>query len=288
MLHLDGNETRAALPMIDAIAAMELAFGPDVELPRRIQVGPSLLMPGRVGDHIGVKAVSTVPGNPVGIVVVFDHSGSPVGMVDTPTLTAIRTGAASGLATRLMAIEEASTLAMLGAGAMAFDQVDAVVSVRPIERVVVWSRRRERAEDLARRVGGEVAETPDVAVAQADVVCCATPSTVALFRPDVARSHVHVNAVGAFTPDMVEVPAALLEVGFVVVDDTVASAVEAGDLISAGRAPDASLSEVLAGTAVPNGRPTIFKSVGIATQDVAAAVSALVNAQRLGIGSTVG
>jgi ornithine cyclodeaminase len=254
----------------------------------RIKLGPSLLMAGRVGDHIAVKAVSTVPGNPVGIVVVFDHSGSPVGTVDGPTLTALRTGAVSGLATRLLAIEEARTLAMLGAGAMAFDQVDAVVTVRPIERVVVWSRHKERAEDLARRVGGEVADAPAEAVAIADVVSCATPSTVALFRADAAPAHVHVNAVGAFTPHMVEVPAALLNVGFVVVDDIEAAAAEAGDLISADRDPDATLSEVLAGVALPTRRPTIFKSVGIAPQDVAAAVAELENAKRLGIGSSVG
>src|SRR3990172_10516319 len=132
MRYLDAAATRASLDMGDAIAAMERAFGDDREVPVRRQLGASLCMPGRVGSDTGVKVVSTVPGRPLGVVAVFDAAGACRGLVDGPTLTAIRTAAAAGLATRLLARPDAATLAMLGAGAMAYDQVTAVMEVRPI------------------------------------------------------------------------------------------------------------------------------------------------------------
>src|SRR5690606_24887663 len=216
---------------------------------------------------------------PVGVVMVFGSDGSPLGLVDGPTLTAIRTGAGAGLATRLLAREEAATLAMLGAGAMAFDQVEAVRAVRPIERVLVWSRNPDHAADLADRVGGEVATDPDEAVAAADVVSCATPSEAPLFSPDSVRPHTHINAVGAFRPGMIEVPVEVTRKAFVVVDDLEAAAAEAGDVIAAEKAPDATLGDLLSGRRTAPDGITFFKSVGIASQDVAAALTALTNFQ---------
>lgn len=274
---LDAAALRRALPMEEAIRAMEEAFGDDREVPTRIHLGGSLFMPGRVGDHTGVKVVSTVPGNPVGVVAVFGPDGSPLGIVDGAELTKIRTGAASGLATRLLASPGAKVLAMLGAGSMAPDQIAAVRAVRPIERVLVWSRTSGRAEALAARVGGEAVDDPDRAVAEADVVCCATPATAPLFGDAAVRPGTHINAVGAFTPQMVEVPPETLHRAYVVVDDENAARVEAGDLIQADRFPvNATLGDVLAGRHPEIGEDvTVFKSVGIASQDVAAAVAAL-------------
>ncbi len=274
---LDAQQTRSALTMDAAIRAMELAFSDDIEVPVRSLLGSSLFMPGRAGRHSGVKVVSTVPGNPVGVVVVFGEDGSPLGIVDGPTLTAIRTGAAAGLATRLLARPDATVLAMLGAGAMAFDQVEAVRAVRPIERVLVWSRTRERAQALADRVGGEVAVSAEGAVAEADVVSCATPSTSALFTDAAVRPGTHINAVGAFRPEMVEVPAETVERAYVVVDDVEACMIEAGDLIQADRFPvNATIGDVLADRHPAIGEDvTLFKSVGIASQDITAAVAAL-------------
>ncbi|MPZ54332.1 MAG: hypothetical protein GEU79_16665, partial [Acidimicrobiia bacterium] len=108
MLVLDAEATRSALSMPGAIEAMTLAFSDDVEIPLRIPLGGSMFMPGRVGETTGIKVVSTVPGNPVGMVMVFDREGNPMGAVDGPTLTAIRTAAGAGLATRLLASEEAT------------------------------------------------------------------------------------------------------------------------------------------------------------------------------------
>lgn len=277
MIFLDAEQTRAALPMSAAVESQVAAFSDDVEIPLRQQLGVSMFMPGRVGANTGIKIVSTVPGNPVGLVMVFDSDGSPLGLVDGPTLTAIRTGAGAGLATRLLAPPGASVLAMLGAGAMAFDQVEAVRAVRPIERILVWSRTLEHSQALAERVGGEAVESPDEAVAVADVVSCATPSEAALFSPEAVRPDTHINAVGAFRPGMIEVPTAVTRKAFVVVDDREAAAHEAGDLMAADREPDATVGDLLSGRVESPGGITFFKSVGIASQDVAAALAALTN-----------
>jgi ornithine cyclodeaminase len=243
-------------------------------------------MPGRVDDVMAVKVVSVVPGKPSGIVVVFGGDGSPLGLVDGPTLTSIRTGAVCGLATALLASEDATSLAMLGAGAMAFDQVEAIKDVRPITEILVWSRTLEKARALAERVGGTAVGDADEAVSKADVVSCATPSRRELFSGASIRDGAHVNAVGAFTPEMVELPADLLNRAFVVVDDVDAAAAEAGDLLQAGRSPDTDLSDLLSGRITfDRAQTTVFKSVGVAAQDVSAAQVALAHASRMGIGT---
>jgi len=264
---------------------MRAAFGPDREYPPRVSIGSSLFMAGRIGTTTGIKVVSTVPGNPVGLVAVFGPDGSPLGIVDGPTLTAIRTAAGSGLATDLLAPHDAHTLAMLGAGAMAFDQIEAIRAVRPIDTVVVWSRTRTRAEQLADLTGGTAVVYAVDAVAQADIIVTATPATAPLFPVDAVRHRAHINAVGAYTPEMVELPAELVRQAYVVVDDRVAAAAEAGDLIQAKVTPHTVMEELLAGTADPGEYPyTVFKSVGIASQDVAAAQAALEIAEVSGIG----
>jgi ornithine cyclodeaminase len=285
MRYLSAADTRAALPMLDAIEAMEHAFSGESETPLRTLVGNSLVMPGRLDDIMAVKVVSVVPGNPAGLVAVFDADGSPIGLVDGPTLTAIRTGAVCGLATRLMARADARTLVMLGAGAMAFDQIEAVRAVRPIERVMIWSRSGEKARALANLVGGEAVAYADNAVAEADVISCATPASLPLFDPSLVRPGTHLNAVGAFTPRMAELPPELLVRAYVVVDDIDAAASEAGDLIQAQRQPDTTLRDLLAGSSPElNSDVTVFKSVGVAAQDVAAGHRALTNAARIGLG----
>lgn len=286
MLVLNAEQTRRCLPMELAIESQAAAFSEDVEVPLRRELAGSMYMPGRVGEHSGIKIVSTVPGSPSGLVLVMSPDGSPLGIVDGPTLTAIRTGAVAGLATRLLARADAAVLVVLGAGAMSFDQVEAVRAVRPIKRVLVWSRTFSRAQDLADRVGGEAVAVADPAVAEADVVSCATPSTRPLFQPDSVRPGAHINAVGAFRPGMIEVPTEITIDAYVVVDDVEASAAEAGDLIAAGRTPDATLTEVLAGRHAPiRADITFFKSVGVASQDVAAALAALNEARRQGVGT---
>ena len=270
--------------MNDAISAMSDAFTADREVPQRQQLGASLFMPGRVGTTSGIKVVSTEPGNPSGIVVVFAPDGTPLGFVDGPTLTALRTGAVAGLATDLLADPSASTLAMLGAGAMAPDQIAAVRAVRPINEVLVWSRDFTTATTLAEQVDATPVRAANDAVAAADVITTATPAHTPLFDHTALPEGVHINAVGAFTPEMAEIPSRTVRGAYVVVDDYDAASHEAGDLLQAGRVPDIDLTALL-----KIGRPnhtghTLFKSVGIASQDIAAARLALENADRLSIG----
>lgn len=273
--------------MEDAIEALRNAFTSDTEAPQRQLVGNSFIMPGRVQQHVAVKIVSTVPGDPVGIVVVFDGEGAPLGLVDGPTITAIRTGAVAGLATDLLAPRDATTLALIGAGAMARDQIAAMRVVRDIEQIVVWSRDSANAATLADEIGARCADSPDEAVIGAEIVTTATPSTMPLFDADALDARVHINAIGAFTPAMVEIPAEFVRSAFVVVEDRAAAAHEAGDLIQAEKEPDATMSQLLADPPAKQHERTLFKSVGIATMDVAAAVRALENAERLGLGIVV-
>ncbi len=285
MRYLNAETTRAVLSMSNAVEAMRHAFSGDAETPLRTLVGGSMVMPGRLDDVIAVKVVSIVPGNPAGVVLVFGADGSPIGVVDGPTITSIRTGAVSGLATQLLTSDQPKTLAMLGAGAMAFDQIEAIRAVRRVERVLVWSRSESKASALARRVEGEAVADAGEAVTQADVVSCATPAIQPLFDESAVRSGTHINAVGAFTPDMVEVPGEVVKRAYVVVDDVDAAAAEAGDLIQAGREPDTTLSDLLAGRHPQIASDvTLFKSVGVAAQDVAAAHMALTDAIALGLG----
>ena len=287
MRYLDAAATRQALSMSVCIDAMERAFGDDIEVPVRNLLGPSLFMVGRVGPDTGVKVVSVVPGKPFGIVAVFDADGACRGLVDGPTVTAIRTAAGAGLATRLLARPDSRTLAMLGAGAMAYDQVMAVAEVRPIDDVLVWSRSLVNAEALADRVGGTAVADPDEAVASGDVVSTATPARSPLFDPASVRPGTHINAVGAFTPEMVEIPPETVRSAVVFVDDLAAAEEEAGDLLQPGVAPAGTVGDLLADR--KEGRTsdtqiTFFKSVGIASQDVAAATVALQQAEEMGLG----
>lgn len=284
MRYLDGPTLREVLSMDACIASMRTAFGRDIENPVRTQLSGSLVMPGRVGEVTGVKVVSTVPGDPAGIVVVFGPDGSPLGLVDGPILTALRTAAGAGLATDLLAPRDDVVLAMLGAGAMAADQIAAVRAVRNVVDIRIWSRTSARARSLAEALDAppglaRPVPTPAEALDGATVVTTATPATAPLFSDDAAASVRHVNAVGAFTPSMAEIPPALVQRSFVVVDDRAAAAAEAGDLLQAGVDPDATIGELLAGAAADR-TPTLFKSVGIASQDVAAAAAALHEADR--------
>ncbi|MGH8928893.1 MAG: ornithine cyclodeaminase family protein, partial [Acidimicrobiia bacterium] len=166
--------------------------------------------------------------------------------------------------------------------------IEGVRAVRAIESILVWSRNPERARSLADRAGGEPVLDPDDAVSRADVISCATPSRKPLFADESIRPGTHINAIGAFTPEMCEVPPDTVRRSYAVVDDLEAAAAEAGDLIQADRPPVCTIGDMLAGRHPQIGEDvTFFKSVGIASQDVAAAVVALERASRLGLGRKI-
>jgi ornithine cyclodeaminase len=301
---LDADAIRAAVPIDDMLDAVEAAYrdvaaGRD-HSPIRSRVamdeGDLLLMPGvrEGGAGSSVKLVTVMPGNAgrglptvQAVVVWFDaKTGRPVALIDGATLTAMRTGAASGVATRLLARPDARTLAMIGAGGQAEWQVRAILAARSMERVLVHARTPDARETFASRMaettGIEVraVATAEEAVREADVVACATTSSTPVFEAAWLRPGTHVNGVGAFTLGMVELPPALFAAASLVAVDSHAAAMEeAGDLVAAieqGSAAEEDLVEIgSVGRDWADGRApdaiTAFKSVGLAIQDVAAA-----------------
>ena len=301
---IDGDTIRRSVATADLLDAVEAAYrdvaaGRD-RSPLRSHVeladGSLLLMPGvrEGGSGASVKLVTVMPGNASrglptihALVVWFDAgTGRPVAILDGGTITAMRTGAASGVGTRLLARTDAETLAVIGAGAQAEWQIRAVLAARPIRRVAVYSREAEHREAFARRMademGVDVEATPDAeaAVRAADVICCATTSSEPVFEAGWVRPGTHVNGIGAYRLEMVELPPELLgRAAVVAIDSREASMAEAGDVVAAidqGFVPKADLVEIgmverdWAATRDPEAI-TVFKSVGLAIQDVAAA-----------------
>ncbi len=301
---LDAAAIRAAVAMPDLLDAIEGAYrdtsaGRD-RSPLRTHValgaGSLLLMPGirSAGPGATVKLVTVMPDNPsrrlptVQALVVWlsAMTGEPLALMDGATVTAMRTGAASGVATRLLARPDATTLAVIGAGGQAEWQIRAVAAARPIRQVLVHARNaeaRERfAEQMAAATGLEVHAVGSAreAVEPADIVCCATTAATPVFDAGWLRPGTHVNGIGAFQLSMVELPPELFaRASVVAIDARGAAMAEAGDLVAAieaGLVTEAELVEI--GTVdrgwVESRDPdaiTAFKSVGLAIQDVAAA-----------------
>jgi ornithine cyclodeaminase len=271
-------------------------------------------MPAHLGQSgaLGLKVVSVFPHNLPrhglpsihALVVVLDaETGRPLAAMDGTYLTALRTGAGSGAATRALARPDARVLALFGAGAQAPHQAHAVCAVRTIERIWIVNRGRERAEALRAtlleqgvRADVRVAESAAAALAEADVICCATRAATPLFADAEVRPGTHINGVGSYTPELAEVPPATIARARVVVDQREAAWAEAGDLIQARDAgllderQIVELGEVIAGQAAgraDDAQITFFKSVGNAVQDMAVGQLALVEARRLGLGVEV-
>jgi ornithine cyclodeaminase/alanine dehydrogenase-like protein (mu-crystallin family) len=303
---IDADAIRAAAPMPELLDAIEAAYrdvaaGRD-RSPVRTRValpdGDLLLMPGvREGDAgTSVKLVTVKPGNArrglptIHAVVVWldGSSGEPRAVLDGGTVTAMRTGAASGVATRLLARPDAEVLALVGAGAQAAWQVRAVLATRPVRELRVYapssSSRTAFAvsmrEELGSGVRVVVAESAEAAVRGAQVICCVTTATRPVFEAAWVDAGAHVNGIGAYRLDMVELPPQLFgRSAMVAVDARAAALEEAGDLVAALNAgllrPDGfvELGSVEADWAQRRDPEaiTVFKSVGLAIQDLAAA-----------------
>jgi ornithine cyclodeaminase len=291
------------------IDALEQAFRADIAVPERHhhavpQSGREatlLVMPAWTeaadadGERfLGCKLVAIFPDNAArnipslsgSYLLMSGTTGVPLAVMDAPTLTAWRTAAASALAARFLAREDAATLLMVGAGTLAPHLIRAHRSVRPISRVILWNRTRSRAIATAFALGAagidvEVGDDLATAVAQADIVSCATLSTAPLIQGAWLKKGAHVDLVGAFTPKMREADDAVLKRARLYVD-TRAALKEAGDLAgplrrrvikAASVAGD--LGALCRGKA--RGRQTaqeitLFKSVGTAIEDLAAAI----------------
>ena len=322
---LNASEVRAALPMAVAIEAMKDAYRQlslglaDAPLRSRIDIpdqdAAALFMPAflsQTGD-LAVKVVSIFPRNAErglptlhALVVVLDAAtGRPAALLEGSSLTALRTGAGSGAATDLLARPEARVGAVFGSGGQARTQLEAICTVRPLERVWIVGRDRAKAEAFAREMAGQgpiprdvrVADEPSQAVSQADVVCTATTSSTPVFDGNDLRPGAHVNAIGGFTPRMQEVDAVTVQRARVFVDSRAAALAEAGDLIEPirqGVIPSdwivGELGEVVAGAVAGRRSPeeiTLFKSVGVSVQDAVAAARALERARAADLGTVL-
>jgi ornithine cyclodeaminase/alanine dehydrogenase-like protein (mu-crystallin family) len=304
---LTADDVREVLPMPKAIAAMKQAFGQlsahQAEIPLRgrlaTEKGVTLSMPAylRQSRELAIKIVSIYGDNPkmglptvAGLVMVLDpQTGMPLALMEGNSLTAIRTGAAGGLAAELLSRKDAGTVALFGAGVQGKSQIQAVMAVRNIRKVWILDASLNQAEKLAAEMASWTSP-PKIAamsssgrnareaVSQADIVIAATTSLTPVFDGNDLMPGTHVTGVGSFTPQMQEIDVATVRRARVVVDSREASMAEAGDLIIAGATISAEIGEIVNGVYPPRQNDqeiTFFKAVGVAVQDAAAAAAVL-------------
>ncbi|KAA2252993.1 ornithine cyclodeaminase family protein [Solihabitans fulvus] len=260
---------------------------------RQLVVGPAIWERRGVGS---VKISTLTPDNPDrglplihGVVVLTDlATGRVTALLDGGELTAVRTGAVAGLATRLCAPADAEDLAVIGAGVQARALVRAVSAVRPIRSVRVFSRGRagaERFADWVRDTSGQVrvavCDTAKAAVVDAQVVCTATSTSdrTPLVAADWVTPGAHVNVVGGTHENAIEIDPALLAAAFVLVEERAAAVEDAGEVRAAladgllGADDLHELGALVNGETTADGRTTVFRSVGMAIEDTAAAAA---------------
>jgi len=299
---ISAGEVQGACSMKEAVEAMRHAFAAlsdgSAKVPVRTHIGledggDALYMPAyssRLGRH-SVKIASVHPENPSrgldfvqATVMLFDATtGDPLAILEGKSVTAVRTGAGSGLATDLMAREDSGVVVIFGAGRQAETQLEAVCAVRSIERAYCVSRSTESAErfsaKMSERLDIEVRRAENLSVTlDADVICTATTSNEPILHLKDVRPGTHINAVGTHRPHATEVAPELVAAAHVVVDHRISCMKEAGDVlipISRGLMTEADiageLGEVVVGTVAGRGSRdeiTLFKSVGNAVQDL--------------------
>lgn len=275
--------------------------------------GDMLVMSGYLPGFpsLGLKVVSTftqnrkynLPSTQGAIILLDPRTGTPEVVMDGSLITAVRTGAGSGMATDLLAREDADSVAILGTGGMAWDQLQAMREVRPVRRVYVWNRTPERAVEFADRVtrahpelAVQVTDTPDQAVKQSLLICAATASPEPVVRGAALQPGTHVNLTGAHRPEWREIDSAGVLRAQVRSVDSITSGLKPGDFsmpIKAGEIQLEQIAEIGAIATDPaKGRRsaeaiTLFKSVGLAAQDLAVAVQVREAARAASLGIEV-
>jgi ornithine cyclodeaminase/alanine dehydrogenase-like protein (mu-crystallin family) len=298
---LDAAATRAALPFERLIPALRALFAQGCEVPRRhvheLPGVTSLLMPAwQAGGFYGVKVVNVAPGNAArglpglhASYLLHDAAtGAPLALIDGDQITARRTVAASALAASYLARPDARHLLVVGAGRVAALLPEAYRAVRPIERVTVWARRPDAAAALAadwRALGFDATPADDLATAvrAADIVSCATLATEPLVRGAWLAEGSHLDLIGSFTPAMREADDDAFR-GATLAVDTEEALQKSGELlvpmahgVFAATDVRATLADLCAGRATGRATAaerTVFKSVGTALEDLAAAMLA--------------
>ena len=288
-LFFNEEQVREHLRMADLIPAMEKALidfsKGKVTQPVRsvINVNPPGgflgLMPALTPHGLGLKAVTFYPSNaergiPTHMATIFlvdPETGTPLAIMDGRLITEMRTAAVSAAATKLLAAPESKILAILGSGVQARSHVEALRLVRRFEEIRVWSPTREHAKQFAEEIGA-TAVSAEEAVRGADVVVTVTNSKTPVLKGSWLKSGCHVNAIGACRPDWRELDDDAMS-NVVFVDSREGALKESGDLILSGGKIYAELGEALAGK-IPSraNETTIFKSLGMAVEDIAAAM----------------
>lgn len=307
----DAETVARSLPYDQLIEAIEDAFGEGATVPQRSHFpvavpnaasGNLLLMPAWTsGESLGVKIVTVFPDNELrgmaavrATYVIMDaNTGAPRGILDGTELTLRRTAAASALASRYLSRADSRTLLMVGTGKLAPHMILAHAVVRPISKVLLWGRRVEAARELAEEMRDAVAEVAAVenledAVKQADIVSCATLAREPLLQGEWLQAGQHIDLVGSFTPDMREADLETVLRAEVFVDTHAGATTEAGEIVQAVHAGKFAATDIQADLAAlvrgeHAGRSsaaaiTLFKSVGTALEDLAAARLVLSNA----------
>jgi ornithine cyclodeaminase/alanine dehydrogenase-like protein (mu-crystallin family) len=289
VLFLDEEQVRKHLRMEELIPAMEKALidfsAGNVMQPVRsvITVDPPGgffgMMPARTAEGLGIKLVTFYPPNaqrgiPTHMATIFlvdPETGAPLAVMDGTLITEMRTAAVSAAATKLLAAPNAKILAILGSGVQARSHVEALRLVRPFEEIRVWSPTAEHAEKFAKTIGAKAMSAED-AVRGADVIVTATNSKMSILRGAWLKPGCHVNAVGACRPDWRELDDDAMQ-NVIFVDSREAALKESGDVILSGAKTYAELGEALAGKVAPRANETtIFKSLGMAVEDIVAAL----------------
>lgn len=314
MLILDDNDTRNALPFPGLVAALRAMFISGCEAPPRhhhdVRVpgepdGTLLLMPAWLpGRYMGLKQVSVFPGNATrGLPSIFGSyllssavTGELLAIIDGGELTARRTAAASALAASYLAREDAAVMLMTGTGRLSPNLIEAHMAVRPLKKVYVWGRDQAKAVQIARRadtLGLEAVATDDLEAAarEADIVSCATLSTEPLIRGEWLKPGAHLDLVGAFKPTMRETDDQCAVRATCFVDTRAGALSEGGDIVQPIRSGLITADSIAADLAelarkTHPGRTgqdeiTLFKSVGASLEDLAGAIFAFEQTNRV-------
>ena len=281
MLYLTESDVRQLLPMTECIRIMRSTFealrdGSAQNQPRRrliLKTGSVLhSLAGAYGDYFGTKFYSSNPRYGAHFLfALYDaNTAEPLALMEANYLGQIRTGAASGYATDVMSNPQAKVLGVIGSGFQARTQIEAIRAVRSIEQVRIWSRNAEKVRSLAAELNAQPAESPETAVRGADIVVTATNAKDPVLDRAWISAGTHINAMGSNVANRRELPADLVTTADVVAVDSLEQAhIEAGDLILANSwANVIELKDVQAG--YDPKRITIFKSIGLGVEDVAA------------------
>lgn len=290
--------------MKEAIDVLKAAFlTMDSEAPQRARYSTAsadlLVMPAWNARALGVKLVTVNPANPQrrlslihALYVLFDgRTSRPVALLDGEELTRIRTAALSGLATRCLSDPAAENLVVFGAGKQAEGHIEAMCTVASIRKITIVSRSKDRASSLARitseRMGVDTLVGESDAVRAADLVCTCTTSASPVFDGSLLEGRTHVNAVGSYRPDARELDdATMRQAAEVVVESRGTALAEAGDVLLAMRSGALDGERLIElRDLIRDGSPgesrdgvTVFKSVGMAMEDLAVAQAALARA----------